>query len=49
MQEKFSSGAKMNLPKKIMPLRGVLEFSCPSEQRSENKNKVEGSCLSDIP
>jgi len=48
MQEKFSTGAKMSLPKKIMPLKGILEFSCPSDQRSSNKIKVE-SCLSDIP
>jgi hypothetical protein len=48
MQEKFSSGAKMSLPKKIMPLRGVLEFSCRSDQRSDNKVKAE-SCYSDIP
>ena len=48
MQEKFSSGAKMSLPKKIMPLRGVLEFSYPSDQKSNNKIKVE-SCYSEIP
>ena len=47
MQEKFSIGTKMSLPKKIMPLRGVLEFSCPSDQRSDNKIKVE-SCYSEI-
>jgi len=48
MQEKFSSGAKMNLPKKIIPLKGVLELSSPSERRSGDKIKLE-SFYSDIP
>lgn len=38
----------MNLPKKIIPLKGVLELSTPSERKSENKIKLE-SFYSEIP
>lgn len=47
MQERFSSAAKVSLPKKIMPLRG-LDASCQSDQRSENRIKLESE-YSDIP